>query len=105
MSRRDKTRFEKWFSVSRHKRRSGAKDLSDHISIDFSHQKKIVIDGDKVQYTHGSSNNLDEHFRDRYDILRQFQNRYDMINARKWHVLGHNVFMCHILNSIFTSIK
>ncbi len=62
MSRRDKTRFEKWFSVSRHKRRSGAKDLSDHISIDFSHQKKIVIDGDKVQYTHGSSNNLDEHF-------------------------------------------
>ena len=62
MSRRDKNRFEKWFSFSRHKRRSGAKKLSEHISIDFSQQKQIVIDGDKIQYTHGSSNNLDEHF-------------------------------------------
>jgi len=62
MSRRDKTRFEKWFSFSRHKRRSGAKKLSQHISTDFFQQKKIVIDGDKIHYTHGSSNNLDEHF-------------------------------------------
>ena len=62
MSRRDKTRFEKWFSFSRHKRRSGAKQLLEHISIDFSQQKQIVIDGDKIQYTHGSSNNLEAHF-------------------------------------------
>ena len=62
MSRRDKTKFEKWFSFNRHKRRSGAKKLSEHISIDFSQQKKIVIEGDKIQYTHGSSNSLDEHF-------------------------------------------
>jgi len=62
MSRRDKTRFEKWFSFSRHKRRSGAKELSQHISTDFFQQKKIVIDGDKIHYTHGSSNNLEEHF-------------------------------------------
>ena len=62
MSRRDKTKFEKWFSFSRHKRRSGAKELSEHISIDFSQQKQIVIDGNKIKYTHGSSNNLDEHF-------------------------------------------
>jgi hypothetical protein len=62
MSRRDKTRFEKWFSFSRHKRRSGAKQLSDHISINFSQQKQIAIDGDKIQYTHGSSNNLEKHF-------------------------------------------
>jgi len=62
MSRRDKTKFEKWFSLSRHERRSGAKKLSKHISIDFFHQKQIVIDGDKIKYTHGSSNNLDEHF-------------------------------------------
>jgi len=62
MSRRDKTRFEQWFSLSRHKRRSGAKKLSQHISTDFSQQRKVVIDGDKTHYTHGSSNNLNEHF-------------------------------------------
>ena len=62
MSRRDKTRFEQWFSLSRHKRRSGAKKLSQHIPTDFSRQKQIIIDGDEIQYTHGSSNNLEEHF-------------------------------------------
>jgi len=62
MSRRDKTKFEKWFSLSRHKRRSGAIELSDQIATDFSQQKQIIIDGSEVQYTHGSSNNLEEHF-------------------------------------------
>ena len=62
MSRRDKTRFERWFSLSRHKRRSGAIVLSEKISSDFSRQKQITIDGDEIQYTHGSSNNLKEHF-------------------------------------------
>jgi hypothetical protein len=62
MSRRDKTRFEKWFSLSRHKRRSGAIALSEKISSDFSRQKQIIIGGDEIQYTHGSSNNLEEHF-------------------------------------------
>jgi len=62
MSRRDKTRFERWFSLSRHKRRSGAIALSEKISSDFSRQRKVVIDGDKTHYTHGSSNDLEEHF-------------------------------------------
>ena len=62
MSRRDKTRFERWLSLSRHKRRSGAIALSEQISSDFSRQKHIIIDGDEIQYTHGSSNNLEEHF-------------------------------------------
>ena len=62
MSRRDKTRFERWFSLSRHKRRSGAIVLSEKISSDFSRQKQIIIDGDEIQYTHGSSNDLEEHF-------------------------------------------
>ena len=48
MSRRDKTRFERWFSLSRHKRRSGAKELSEHIATDFSQQRKMAIDGDKI---------------------------------------------------------
>jgi len=59
---RDKSKFEKWFSFSRHKRRSGAKKLSGLISTDFSKQRKIVIDGDTIRYTHGSSHDLDEHF-------------------------------------------
>jgi len=62
MSRRDKTRFERWFSLSRHKRRSGAKELSENIATDFSQQRKMVIDGDKIHYTHGSSDNLKAHF-------------------------------------------
>ena len=63
MGRRKKSRFERWFSLSRHKRRSGAKELSDRITTDFTKQKQIIIDGDEIQYTHGSSNDLDEHFK------------------------------------------
>ena len=62
MGRRNKSRFERWFSLSRHKRRGGVKELSDQITTDFTKQKQIIIDGDEIQYTHGSSNDLDEHF-------------------------------------------
>ena len=62
MSRRDKTRFEKWFSLSRHKRRSGAIELSDNIATNFLQQKQKIIDGSEIRFTHGSSDNLDEHF-------------------------------------------
>jgi hypothetical protein len=62
MSRRDKTRFEKWFSLSRYKRRYGAKKLSNQISTDFSQLKKLIIEGSEIQYTHGSSDSLDGHF-------------------------------------------
>jgi len=63
MGRRKKSRFERWFSLSRHKRRAGAKKISDQISTDFAKQKHIIIDGDEIQYTHGSSNDLDEHYK------------------------------------------
>lgn len=61
--RKNKTRLEKWFSLSRHKRRFGAKILSDKISTDFNAQKKQIINsnGDK-KYTHGSSHSIGEHF-------------------------------------------
>ena len=62
MGRRDKNRFEKWFSLSRHKRRAGAKQLSDQISMDFHQQsKQLIADGDVV-YTHGSGDDIEEHF-------------------------------------------
>jgi len=62
MSRRDKHKFEKWFSFSRHKRRYGANKLSKDMSVDFKKQKKqFIADGD-ILYTHGSANNLEDHF-------------------------------------------
>ncbi len=63
MAKRDKTKFEKWFSLSRHKRRSGAKELSSLISTDFKSQREQIILGDEVIYTHGSSNSVEEHFK------------------------------------------
>ena len=62
MSRRDKTRLEKWFSLSRHKRRSGARELSSQILTDFNKQKDQFIDDGEVIYTYGSGNNIEEHF-------------------------------------------
>lgn len=62
MARRDKTKIEKFFSLSRHKRRANAKKLSTMISTDFKMQKKIMIEGLDKNYTHGSSNDLEGHF-------------------------------------------
>ena len=62
MGKRDKGKLEKWFSLSRHKRRSGAKELSLLISTDFKTQKQRIIPGDEIVYTHGSSNVLEGHF-------------------------------------------
>jgi hypothetical protein len=63
MGRRDKTKFEKWFSLSRHKRKSGAKELSLFISTDFKSQREEILTGGEIVYTHGSSSNLEEHFK------------------------------------------
>ncbi len=62
MGRRDKNKFEKWFSFSRHKRRSGAKQLSDQISTDFHKRSKRLITNETVVYTHGSSDDINTHF-------------------------------------------
>lgn len=63
MGKRNKSKFEKWFSLSRHTRRAGAKELSSFISTDFKIQKKQIISGDNVVFSHGSSNDLEEHFK------------------------------------------
>ncbi len=62
MGRRDKTKFEKWFSLSRHQRRAGAKELSSLISTDFKSQIDNIVSGSEITYTHGSSNSVEEHF-------------------------------------------
>lgn len=62
MGRRNKSTFEKWFSLQRHKRRAGAKKLNELINNDYEQQKKIIIDGKKPIYTHGSSHDISQHF-------------------------------------------
>jgi len=62
MIKRNKTPFEKWFSLSRHQRRSGAHKLSAVISTNFKVQKAHIISGDEITYTHGSANDLSQHF-------------------------------------------
>ncbi len=60
--KRDKSKFLKWFSFSRHKRRFGAEHLSDMIDVNFGIQKNHTIDTQTKQYTFGSSNDIKEHF-------------------------------------------
>lgn len=62
MGRREKKRIEKWFSLSRHRRRQGARKLSDQISMDFTKQKNTLIADGETIYTHGSANKLEDHF-------------------------------------------
>jgi len=61
--KRQKSAFLKLFSFSRHKRRFGAKHASSMIDLNFEDQKnKILVSSKKKKYTHGSKNNLLEHF-------------------------------------------
>ena len=49
--------------------------------------------------------NLEEYFRVQYDIIRQFQHRYDTINARKCHALGYWSLISFIFLSSTTSVS
>lgn len=59
---RKKSKFEQWFSFSRHQRRFGAdKVYAQLASVDIEKLKSDIIAGDQVQYTHGSAKDLNEH--------------------------------------------
>ncbi|QKQ24397.1 hypothetical protein HUE58_04535 [Candidatus Ruthia endofausta] len=62
MGRKDKSKFEKWFSLNRHQRRLGAKNLSNQIDTDFRSQKNKLITDGKIIYTHGSPKSIEKHF-------------------------------------------
>ena len=62
--KKNKSTFLKFFSLSRHKRRAGAKALSGRIDTDFKSQSKRIILGNEIIYTHGSSNDIEKHFID-----------------------------------------
>ena len=59
---RKKSKFEQWFSFSRHQRRFGADKVYAQINdVDLNALKSKIIVGDAVQYTHGSAKDLNEH--------------------------------------------
>ncbi|MGB2271579.1 MAG: hypothetical protein ACPH15_01025, partial [Pseudomonadales bacterium] len=59
---RKKTKFEKWFSFSRHKRRFGAKKVMVNMNgKDLLSLKNTIIDEEALQYTHGSEVSIEEH--------------------------------------------
>lgn len=59
---RKKSKFEQWFSFSRHQRRFGAdKIYAQFNGVDFDALKNQIIDGKEVRYTHGSAKDLNEH--------------------------------------------
>src|SRR5690606_4536843 len=59
---RKKSKFEQWFSLSRHQRRFGAEKIYARFGqTDLNQLKTTVIDGDQIQYTHGSGKDLNEH--------------------------------------------
>lgn len=60
--KRNKSNFEKWFSLRRHQRKIGAKAASASIDTNFREQRNIIISGEEARTPlYGSSNNLEEH--------------------------------------------
>ena len=73
--KRNKTAFEKFFSLSRYRRRYGADHASSKISLDFKSQKTKFLDGAKLVYTHGSSNDISKHFK---NLEKEFIGNYEL---------------------------
>lgn len=62
MPPRKKSKFEQWFSFSRHQRRFGAdKVYTEVLDVDLETLKRSKIEGDQTQYTHGSAKDLNVH--------------------------------------------
>lgn len=62
MPPRKKSRFEQWFSFSRHQRRFGADKVYQSLAQDdIKTLKNNIIQGDKIVYTYGSAKDLKEH--------------------------------------------
>ena len=62
MPPRQKTKFEQWFSFSRHQRRTGASQALQALQgVDLQSLKQQIITGDSQQYTYGSAKDLQQH--------------------------------------------
>ncbi|WP_168399043.1 MULTISPECIES: hypothetical protein [Acinetobacter] len=62
MPPRKKSKFEQWFSFSRHQRRFGAGQVyAQFDGVDLDALKQQIIEGDETRYTHGSAKDLQQH--------------------------------------------
>lgn len=62
MPPRKKSKFEQWFSFSRHQRRFGADQIYAALEqVDIKQLKVNIIAGEQVQYTYGSDKDLNTH--------------------------------------------
>lgn len=62
MPPRKKSRFEQWFSFSRHQRRFGADKFYESLAqTDINTLKYNIIAGDEIKYTYGSEKDLNTH--------------------------------------------
>lgn len=62
MPPRKKSRFEQWFSFSRHQRRFGADKVYESLAQNnIETLKNNIIQGDNIVYTYGSAKDLNEH--------------------------------------------
>src|SRR5690606_4015457 len=74
---RKKSKFEQWFSFSRHQRRFGAEKIyAQFVQADLNQLKNTIIDGDQIQYTHGSAKDLNEYI----EQLKQEFDRQSALN-------------------------
>lgn len=65
MSVRKKTRLERLLSFNQHRKRKGASKTFETIDdVDFSALKSTIINGDDVEYTHGSNKDIQTHITD-----------------------------------------
>lgn len=75
MPPRKKSKFEQWFSFSRHQRRFGADKIYESLEqTDIETLKKKLIVGNDIEYTYGSEKDLNKHIENlkrqkRHDIL------------------------------------
>ena len=62
--KREKSAFLKWFSLSRHQRRDGGKDLTEQFDeYNYACLKSNIIPGDSPSYTNGSDKDLVTHLK------------------------------------------
>ena len=77
MSRRRKTRIEKWFSFNRYRRRFGARALAaDLLGDDIEALKRSIVSGEEAEYAYGSLPDLQAHLQ---RLRREFIGQPELI--------------------------
>lgn len=75
MARRQKTRFEKFFSINQHRKRLGAaKNMSDEFDLEMLKNK--IIDEGEPEQTYGSDKSLETHLK---NLRREFSGQSELL--------------------------